>query len=46
MLIKLDATRHKKKLFQKDRDYRMKNKLYFYYGKLDYQAKNCRAKKK
>ena len=44
--MELNATRHKGKLSQKNRNYRMKNKLYFYYGKPDYQAKNCRIKRR
>ena len=46
MSMKLDATRHKRKLFQKNRNYRIKNKLYFYYDKPDYQVKNCKIKRK
>ena len=44
--MKLDATRHKKKLSQKNKDYRMRNKLYFYYGKPGHQTKDYRIKKK
>ena len=44
MLMKLNATRYKKKLSQRDREYRMKNKLYFYYGKSGHQVKDCRIK--
>ena len=46
MLIKLDVIRYKEKLSQRDRKYRIKNKLYFYYGKPDYQVKNYKTKKK
>ena len=41
--MKLNETRHKK-LFQKNRKYKIKNKLYFYYEKPDHQAKNCKIK--
>ena len=44
--MKLNATRHKGKLSQKNRDYKMRNKLYFYYDKPGHQAKNCRIKKR
>ena len=36
ILMKLDATRHKGKLSQRDKKYRIKNKLCFYCGKPDH----------
>ena len=45
MPMELDATRHKGKLSQKDRDHRMRNKLCLYCGKPGHQAKDCRAKR-
>ena len=36
MLMELNATRYKGKLSQKNRDYKIRNKLYFYYGKSGY----------
>ena len=43
--MKLNATRHKEKLFQKNRNYKIKNKLYLYCGKPGHQTKDCRTKK-
>jgi hypothetical protein len=42
--MELDATRFKGKLSQRDRDYRMKNKLCLYCGKPGHRANECRAK--
>ena len=36
MSIKLNVIRYKGKLFQRNKKYRIKNKLCFYYGKSDY----------